>query len=81
MTDDPRELFQTHFCTDFVKAGQDAFAMVPFIALYERIQTLSSNLQISAYPAPKTMIYVADAAAIKVWPLLFYVVHALDIGL
>ena len=38
------------------------------------------NLQISAYPAPKAMIYVADAAAIKVCPLLFYVVDALDIG-
>ena len=32
------------------------------------------NLQISAYPAPKARIYVADAAAIKVRPLLFYVV-------
>ena len=53
--------------------------MVPFVALYEQIQTLSSNLQISAYPAPKTMIYVADAAAIKVRPLLFYVVDSLDI--
>ena len=78
---DPGEPFQTHFCTEFVKAGQDAFAMVPFIALYEPIQTLSGNLQISAYPAPKTMINVADAAAIKVRSLLFYVIDALDIGL
>ena len=38
------------------------------------------NLQISAHPAPKAMIYVADAAAIKVRPLLFYVFDALDIG-
>ena len=38
------------------------------------------NLKISAYPAPKAMVYVADAAAIKVRPLLFYVFDALDIG-
>jgi hypothetical protein len=39
------------------------------------------NLQVSAYPAPKVMIHLADAAAIKVRSNLFYhVVDALDNG-
>jgi hypothetical protein len=45
-----------------------------------RCKLKALNLQVSAYPAPKVMIHLADAAAIKVRSLLFYVVDALDIG-
>jgi hypothetical protein len=59
---------------DFVKAGQDAFALVPFLAHFMggECKLKAVNLQITAYPEPKVMIVVADAAAIKVRPLYVY---------
>lgn len=59
---------------DFVKAGQDAFALVPPLAHFMggECKLKAVNLQITAYPKPKVIIVVADAAAIKVRPLYVY---------
>jgi hypothetical protein len=59
-----------HFYEDFIIAGQDAFALVAFLVYFtERMQIKALNLQISASPAPQSMIYIADAAAVKVCSL------------
>jgi hypothetical protein len=66
MTTVQGRLFETH-TTVFATAGQDAFAMVAFLAYFTGGGNLQQyNLQISAFPVPSCMIHVADAAAIKV---------------
>ena len=72
------ELSETHSYTDFATAGQDAFALVAFLAhLWGECKLKVVNLQISAFPVPKSMIHIADAAAIKVRPLYVYLVGCL----
>ena len=57
-------------------AGQDAFAMVAFhVNLRKRIQIKSLNFQISTFPVPRSMIYIADAAAIKVCSFNVYLIN------
>ena len=61
---------ETHFYTDFIMAGQDAFALVASLVYFmEILQIEALNVQTSAFPEPKSMIYIADAAAIKVCSL------------
>jgi hypothetical protein len=43
-TNDVRGLSETHSYTDFVTAGQDAIALVAFLAHFIRMQTQSSKL-------------------------------------
>ena len=60
------KLFETH-TTVFAMAGQDAFAMVGFLASFTGDwNSKQYNLQISALPVPNCVIHIADAAAIKV---------------
>jgi hypothetical protein len=60
------KLFETH-TTVFATAGQDAFAMVAFLAYFTGGgNSQKCHLQISAFPVPNCIIHVADAAAIKV---------------
>jgi len=50
----------------FATAGQDAFAMVAFLAYFTVGRNSKQyNLQIFAFPVPGCIIHVADAAAIK----------------
>ncbi|KAN0113945.1 cytochrome P450, partial [Russula decolorans] len=59
-------LSETH-TTVFATAGQDAFAMVAFLAYFTGGgNSQQYKLQISALPVPSCIIHVADAAAIKV---------------
>jgi hypothetical protein len=70
MTNDARELSETHSYTDFATAGQDAFALVAFLVhLWGECKLKTANFQMSVFPVPKSMIHIADAAAIKVCPL------------
>jgi hypothetical protein len=56
-------------------AGQDAFALVTFLrTFWGECKLKVVNLQISTFPMPTSMIYIADAAAIKVCPLYTYLV-------
>ncbi len=58
---------ETTFYADFAIAGQDVFAVVAFLAYFMgKIQVKAVNLQISAFPVPTSIIYIADAAATKV---------------
>ena len=67
-----------HSYTEFVKAGQDAFPVVRFLAHFmAEMQLKAVNLQYSAFPVPESMIYIADAAAIKVRLLCVYLVGCL----
>jgi hypothetical protein len=69
MTNRPGEASDTH-TTVFATAGQDAFAMVAFLAYFTAGgNSQQYNLQISAFPVPGCIIHVADAAAIKVCSL------------
>ena len=56
------------YYTEFAAAGQDAFSLVPFARnlLWEGRRLKAVNLQIVAYPVPKSLIQIADPAAIKV---------------
>jgi hypothetical protein len=65
MTNDKGELRRI-LSTDFVTAGQDAFALVPFLAHFRKCNFKAVNLQIAAFPIPRSIIHIADAAAIKV---------------
>ena len=68
MTNHPREanLSEIH-TTVFATAGQDAFALVAFLAYFTGGgNSQQYNLQISAFPTPGCIIHVADPAAIKV---------------
>jgi hypothetical protein len=62
-------LSEIHSYTDFVAAGQDAFALVGFAPYGGNAKLNAVNLQISAFPVPHSMIFIADAAAVKVRPL------------
>ena len=68
MHDKPSRESYPRYTTEFATAGQDAFAMVAFLPYFtgggENSQRY--NLQISAFPVPRCIIHVADAAAIKV---------------
>ena len=67
MTTFQEELSVMHSYIEFVTAGQDAFPVVRFPAHFmAETQLKAVNLQYSAFPVPESMIYIADAAAIKV---------------
>jgi hypothetical protein len=64
--------------TDFVTAGQDAFALVPFLAHFMgECKIKAVNWQVAAFPIPRSIIHIADAAAIKVLLLCVYLVGCL----
>jgi hypothetical protein len=69
------DLPETHFYTVFTVAGQDAFSLVPFLVfLWRECKIKALNSQISAFPVPQAMIYIADVAAIKVCSLDVYLI-------
>jgi hypothetical protein len=58
---------EMHSYTEFVTAGQDAIAVVTFLAHFMgECKIKAVNLQITAFPSPRSVIHVADAVAIKV---------------
>jgi hypothetical protein len=69
---------ETYFYTDFAMAGRDAFTLVAFLCiLWRECKIKASNLQISAFPVPTSIIYIADAAAVKVCSLNVYLIEYL----
>jgi hypothetical protein len=72
------DLTETPFFTDFTIAGQDAISVVACLVYFmEGMQIKALNLQITAFPAPQAMIYIADAAAVKVCSLDDYMIEYL----
>jgi hypothetical protein len=61
-------LLNTDSHTDFAVAGKDGMALVTSRVLQYRrdANSRTANLQITAFPRPSSVIYLADAAAIKV---------------
>jgi hypothetical protein len=65
---------------DFAAAGQDAFSLVPIVCnLGEESGFTVVNLQILAYPVLKSLILIADPAAIKVCLLSVHLITCLSI--
>jgi len=62
------ELSEVYSFTDFATAGQDGYALVSLLACFIGRYKLN-ELQLSAFPVPKSTIHLADAAAIKVCSL------------
>jgi hypothetical protein len=72
------DLPETRFYTDFTMAGRDAFAVVAFLVfLWKECKINALDLQISAFPVPNSMMYIADAAAVKVCSLDVYLIEYL----